>query len=146
MGEVAGLRRALDEARTLQSVLAILSMANLPMLREIERDYGRRTVPVEDLREWLAMAQLSRAQWGGGMNDLTKVTTGVVGEWARGTLLEWMDGFTDFRADWGGQFRLRPLAGQHSDTADPGSVVIEVTSPDGDTRRYFQVGVSIVEV
>jgi len=142
------VRQSLARARSLNAALAALSMADTPMLREIEADYTFRAGPADTLRERIAAAHLlSLAGRGNPMGDTGHVTTDLVRQWAHDTLVEWMDGYTDYVKESGGQYRLRPVPGQHlgADAADE-RVTIEVATTAGADRRHFQIRVEVTEV
>lgn len=79
------------------------------------------------------------------MSDVNAVTNAAVLDWARDTLAEWLPGYTDYREQWGGQYRIRLLP----TNADPDSdhVVIEIATCAGsEHRRHFRVTLTVDEV
>src|SRR5438034_8454704 len=107
---VTRTRDALAKAKTESQAMIALSDADTATLREIEAEYFFHPGSAEDLRERIVAAHLQYISMMGAQALHTKlVTSDVVAGWAAGVLSEWLPGYTDFRAEWGGQYRIRQL-------------------------------------
>ena len=135
---VASVRRRLATSFTLPSTLAVLSMADTSVLRELETEAGSVPGPVDTLRERVAAWHVNLVRRKVLMS--TKgVTAEVMHRWAKECLAEWFTGVTDFDRQAGGQFRIRPIGAQD------GQVQFEVVTFSGHDPRRFEISIDVRE-
>lgn len=132
---VAILRRELGKARTFNAVMAVLSMADDTVLREVERDYFLLPSKPYQLRERLAQAHLRRINRRREEFDLSRFKPATLQQLATYTLFEFLPGFTDVLPEVGGHCRIQLIDAAKDQSQ---ASVFEVTDGDGagDVRRF----------
>lgn len=141
---VTRARQALAGAKTEEAAMIALSDADLATLRVVEADYFHHPGPAGSLRARIARAHAHLARhWKQQMLSTVQATPELVAGWATETLVECLPGLTDFRADWGGQYRISQLS--TVDEQPGGGALFEVTTAQGLDPRRFRVRVAVDE-
>lgn len=131
----------LEGATTEREAWVALSEADTSTLRELEALLFKLPGPVDDLRERLVVAHVHfKEHWRAQMLSTAKVTPKLFQQWAVAVLVEWLAGYTDFREEWGGQYRIRVVIDESDNSA-----VFEVATAQGYDPRRFRVAVSVAE-
>lgn len=133
---VAAVRRGLTKAKTFRDAMVVLSMADTPTLRIIERDFfflpAQAGASEGALRERLAQQHLRRLEQGvAQMRNTSMVTTELVERWAAAALAEFLAGVTDFDITEGGQYDISYL----------GDGLFEINTVEGYDPQRFMVSV-----
>jgi hypothetical protein len=144
---VAALRRALANAKDLDTALVTLAEAGTDALRKIEGEYFPGGIPfgITVLRERLAEETARRNGVQAKATGTSLVTAETVKGWLLGTLADAMPGYTDYDHAKGGSYRVS-VAGPPAGTATAGVLHLRVSTRDGADARLFRAVLAVTEV